>query len=304
MEQSAAIDQIEAIDCIYQWCEQAELPIDMIEQVVEPLPAEGPDTLVISAQRHFLRLRFKRPITPTERQLLRVLVRDYETVRNSQLALYELAHEVGNPLAVLDGQLRFIRDGDASLDRWNSAFRAIAQIAKRLHEVTASDAPPVYAFNVMDVVGQVLDDLSLESRQKGVIWEVPSQELFLVWYRHRLQQILFNLMKNAVEAAESGGTVRVSITHRGNMTTISVYNIGHRRDPEIIDSLFIPHHSSKGDGHLGMGLSLSRRLAEKSGARLEYDQQGGFSLEIRAPEYGLQAGNKGAGFRPPGCSVE
>ena len=106
-----------------------------------------------------------------------------------------------------------------------------------------------------------------------------------------LRQVLLNLCVNAIEACDEGGTVRVSARRRtsgGGHVEIWVEDDG----PGIIEAdrelVFEPFHSHRSDTPGGLGLAISRQLAEEAGGRLFVAQatEGGARFVLRLPTAG------------------
>ena len=85
-----------------------------------------------------------------------------------------------------------------------------------------------------------------------------------------LEQILLNLIKNAIEALPPGGHVRLTTGVDEGMAFISVADDGPGLSPEIQAYLFNPFTTTKGTGGTGLGLVVSRRLARALGGELAY----------------------------------
>jgi two-component system, LuxR family, sensor kinase FixL len=104
----------------------------------------------------------------------------------------------------------------------------------------------------------------------------------------QLQQVLLNLLRNAVEAMESSQKRELVIsTESGNddMVTISVADTGSGIAPEIMSQLFQPFVTNKRDG-MGVGLSISRTIVEAHGGKIGVEPNPGggtiFRLTLRA----------------------
>jgi signal transduction histidine kinase len=99
---------------------------------------------------------------------------------------------------------------------------------------------------------------------------------------HMLQRILMRLIDNAMEALADAEqrTLRIVATLDDASVQFTVTDTGIGVADEIADTLFDPRVSTK-DGHLGMGLTLARELAENCRATLEYKGNSGFVLSVR-----------------------
>ena len=93
-----------------------------------------------------------------------------------------------------------------------------------------------------------------------------------------------NLLRNAVEASPTGGTVDVTVSARAGVATLSVLDRGQGVAAEHALALFEPFFTTKPDG-TGLGLPLSRAIARGHGGDLQYDRDGTVTrLELTLPE--------------------
>jgi signal transduction histidine kinase len=81
-------------------------------------------------------------------------------------------------------------------------------------------------------------------------------------------QILLNLLKNAIEALMPGGRITLSAGREGAQTFLEVADDGPGLSPDARSQLFQPFVTSKGPGGTGLGLAVSRRLARALGGEL------------------------------------
>ena len=114
----------------------------------------------------------------------------------------------------------------------------------------------------------------------------------------QLQQVLINLIKNAQEAGEPAGEVRVIIeSPAGGGCRISVLDRGPGVSNEVIQNLFLPFFTTKPSGS-GLGLALSREIVELHRGRLSVARRegGGLAVRVWLPDRdGAAIGNASAG---------
>jgi len=214
-----------------------------------------------------------------------------------------LAHELNQPLTAvtsyLNGARRLLDRGrpedrdqirhavDSAADQ---ALRA-GQIIKRLREFVARGESDRHAEDLRKLVEEASALALVGVRETGVRvtyafdWRVG----LVMVDRIQIQQVILNLMRNALEAMmEVGGRKELHISTRpldGNMVEVAVADTGPGIAPEIMVRLFQPFVTSKAQG-MGVGLSISRTIAEAHGGTLTAEPAPGggtiFRMTLRA----------------------
>jgi signal transduction histidine kinase len=117
--------------------------------------------------------------------------------------------------------------------------------------------------------------------------ELPDEELFVRANQSALNQVLLNLVKNAAEAVEpKGGRVLISAYRSGTWVVVSVEDNGPGIPESDLARVFEPFVTTKPAGQgTGLGLSVSKRIAEEAGGSLEVRSgaEGGASFELFLP---------------------
>lgn len=101
--------------------------------------------------------------------------------------------------------------------------------------------------------------------------------------RHRVEQILVNLLTNAIRHSPSGGTVTVRITHEPDGVSVAVADSGPGIPVSLLDKVFDLYFTKAGEegSGTGLGLPLSRRLAALLGGDLSARNRPGGGAEFR-----------------------
>jgi C4-dicarboxylate-specific signal transduction histidine kinase len=196
-----------------------------------------------------------------------------------------IAHEINQPLAgiVINGNasLRWLASDPPNLREAQEATRRIVRDGQRAGDVIARlrslfrrEGSPSEELGLNEVVQEVIAITRGEVQQGGaVIRSRLAEDLPLVaGDRIQLQQLMLNLIMNAIEAmSEVRDRLRQILisTERGegNEVLVSVQDSGVGLDPESKEKLFDAFHTSKSVG-MGMGLAISRSIVEHHGGRL------------------------------------
>ncbi len=212
--------------------------------------------------------------------------------------LAEIAHEVNQPLYSITNFAKACTNVLASprpdLARLAEWTREIAAEASRAGEVLRRFRSFVRRGEIQQseaaidaLIRESIALLGFESRRQSVEIRAETEAgLPLVRIdRLQIQQVLVNLLRNAIEAVEARPvecrTVVVRASHRGGQIKVVVEDRGDGFSAEQAARLFEPFYTTKAHG-LGMGLAISRTIVEAHGGRLwaEARPEGGASLNF------------------------
>ncbi|MCA2010076.1 cache domain-containing protein [Cereibacter sphaeroides] len=207
-----------------------------------------------------------------------------------------VAHEINNPVAVIQGNLDLARDrlGPAA-DPVHEEFRLIDDQVYRIGVIVQKllqfARPEDYsgAHALIDPAALVSDCLVLTRHQiesAGITAE--TQLAFtppLRMSRTELQQVVVNLILNAVQAMGQGGRLTLSTAQRDGMVVIGVRDTGSGIPPEILPRVFDPFFTTKQAQGTGLGLSISQQLVTQAGGRITVQsvEGEGSTFEIALP---------------------
>ena len=187
-----------------------------------------------------------------------------------------VAHELGAPLSVIDGDARRLlnhegidEDGRRRLERMRRQVQRTRQLIRQLMEFVRSDQREHSRVSVDRLLRQVASSTAPQTEARGIKLELQpiEQGLQISGFEVRLEHAVLNLVRNAIQAAES--TVRVSAFEQDARTVIRVEDDG----PGIADGqrerIFEPFHSARDDGQgTGLGLAIVRTVADEHGAEI------------------------------------
>ncbi|HET8538723.1 MAG TPA: HAMP domain-containing sensor histidine kinase [Anaeromyxobacter sp.] len=197
-----------------------------------------------------------------------------------------IAHELNNPLQVMLGYLTLDRNvPDARLAQHLAAVESEARRCKQIVDGLLELARPPATAAAIDL--RVL----CEDVTEGLLRSTSSTARVTVegaasamGNSLKLRQILFNLVKNAIEAAGPDGAVQVAIRGSGDHAEVAVTDSGPGVPKEARARLFEPFFTTKASG-TGLGLAISRAIALAHGGdiRIENGDVGGAVFTLRLP---------------------
>lgn len=198
-----------------------------------------------------------------------------------------MSHELRTPLNAVIGFAQLLELDDLSeeqrdsVDHIRKGGRHLLTLINEVLDIARIEAGDLTLSSesvlVSDVFGEVLGLIRPLAQQReihliGVQADACSEFVFAD--RHRLQQVLLNLLSNAVKYNRRGGSVAVSCEHSGAVRLrLMVTDTGSGISSEQLERLFTPFErlgAERGDVEgTGIGLSLSRQLAEAMGGSLD-----------------------------------
>jgi len=196
-----------------------------------------------------------------------------------------IAHEVNQPLAAIganaDAAVRWLAAQPPDLEEVRQALTEIAkddrragEIIKRVRALVKRAPPQKERLNINEVVLEVMGLTRSEVQKHGVLLQTQlAHPLPLVsGDRIQLQQVMLNLIVNAVEAMSGDGGGRQELliaTERepAGGVLVAVRDSGPGLEEESLSRLFDAFYTTKANG-IGMGLSISRSIVASHGGRL------------------------------------
>jgi len=195
-----------------------------------------------------------------------------------------LAHELNQPLTAvasyLNGARRLLnagRPGDAVMARDaidSAAAQALraGQIIKRLREFVARGESERQIEDLRKLVEEASGLALVGAKENGtrVSFAFDPQARFVLADKIQIQQVLLNLIRNAVEAMQEVTTRHLTLSTQlldASTAEIAVTDTGPGLAPEVLAKLFQPFVTTKAHG-MGVGLSISRTIVEAHGGRL------------------------------------
>ena len=241
-----------------------------------------------------------RRIAESNEERARVLAEDLrrardkaeEATRLKDEFLATVSHELRTPLNAILGWGRMLHAGSLGPEKMATAIDAIvrnaaaqSQIIEDLLDVSRIIAGQlrldVDLVDVNQIVTSAIDVVRPAAEARGVAlqWSFNPGAGMIRGDAVRLQQVLWNLLTNAVKFTPRGGRVRVTLRREASSIAVEITDTGRGIAPEFLPRLFDrfaqeePSHSRK-TGGLGLGLAIVKHLVELHGGDVEAHSDG------------------------------
>ncbi len=224
-----------------------------------------------------------------------------ETVRQDFIS--NISHELRTPLASLKALTETLRDGALEdppaakrfLEHMEIEVDALSQIVSELLELSRIESGRVplklESVNPAALVGSVLERMRMQAERAGLSLtsEVAESISQVMVDMPRMEQVLTNLLHNAIKFTPKGGSVHISAKQEGNLVVFAVKDTGvgiPAIDLTRIFERFYKTDRARSGGGAGLGLAIARHLVEAHGGKIWVESVEGegstFSLTIPA----------------------
>jgi signal transduction histidine kinase len=219
-----------------------------------------------------------------------------EDERTSSILLLAagVAHELGNPLNSLTIHLQLIARKLQKLSRSADVHSVAESVEVCREEVARLDgiithfldairpSPPDLAeVNLAEVLAEVLKFQKSEFEDRGIAVEAqtPASLPNVMADRNQVKQVFFNITKNAMEAMQPGGKLKIKSRADDDSVYLLFGDSGSGIRHEDMVNLFQPYYTTKSGGH-GLGLMIVKRIMRMHGGQVGIESQQGLGTII------------------------
>jgi signal transduction histidine kinase len=244
----------------------------------------------------------QKPLLDQERARFAAELRDGEHQRDQWLAM--LAHELRGPLAAVSNAIRLLERPDLGPAEaaWcrevaGRQVRHLAHLLDDLLDISRVRLGKIQlkreGVDLHAAIGRVLTPAGprIAAHRLRMETRLPAEAVVVSADSHRLEQVISNLVHNALKFTPDGGRIVLTVARDGPEAIVTVRDEGIGIAPDLLPRIFEPFIQAEStidrpEGGLGLGLSLVRSLCEMHGGRVSACSDGpgtGSLFELRWP---------------------
>lgn len=224
-----------------------------------------------------------------------------EEEEHRQALTADIAHELRTPLSIQQAHLEALQDGIYELSLKNLApiaeqNRSLTRLVDDLRTLALADAGELSLerteTNLPGLIRRTATRFGAKAQTKGITFNLSltSDCPTLNLDPQRIEQILNNLLSNALRYSPENASIEINLTHTTQRVSLAIHDKGHGISADellhIFDRFYKGDKSrTRSNGGTGLGLSISRKLAQAHGGSLEAGNhpQGGAVFTLTLP---------------------
>ena len=201
-----------------------------------------------------------------------------------------VAHEIKNPLTSIKGFLQLMK-ADTVLNKKyleivEGEIQRLESISSELLVLAKPQKYVVELHDLMILVKEVILLLEAEARQKSIQFQLVSgeQSFMILCDRHKVKQVLINIVKNGIEAMNDPGSITVQLFKDTNDVQVTITDEGCGISEDDLEKLGNPFFSTKSKGN-GLGLMVCPKIISEHNGHIlvESKQNVGTTFKINIP---------------------
>jgi len=207
-------------------------------------------------------------------------VRFMEKLADVGKVVAQVVHEIRKPLTVIGGfagqveKCDTLKDDASNRHKLDIIIREVRRLDKLLSGlrlISRPRSPSEYrSLDIGEVLAETMELMEpmLQDGEVQLLTEVPEEPLIILGNSDELKQVFLNLLRNAVEAMEGAGSVRLRVRVDARRVVVAIEDDGPGIPAGMEDKIFDPFFSTKPKG-TGLGLAISRAIIQDHGGTIQ-----------------------------------
>ncbi len=196
-----------------------------------------------------------------------------------------IVHDVKNPLAVIKGLAEVLQDDATITDETRHELQVIRESAEKANRIVSDllkfarqSQPEMETHDLRETVEASvrLTTYLIREARIQLVKEVPEQTMPVTYDPQQIEQVLINMIHNAIQAMPNRGTLSVHLGQVDGAAAIAIQDTGTGIKPENLKRIFDPFFTTKPEGvGTGLGLSVSYGIIANHKGRIEVESEVG-----------------------------
>ncbi|MBF0407680.1 MAG: response regulator [Candidatus Riflebacteria bacterium] len=243
----------------------------------------------------------------TNRKRMEKAMTQAEKIHSLGILTAGIAHEINNPLTGISNAVQIMKKCELSKDRQTqmcehvlSHIERIAKITREMSQFSKPYEAVSEKFSVSEVISNALMLVGFSPASNNIQfqWAPPTTESpILFGNKNQFQQVIFNLLINAVQSIEKIGTVNISLSVEKSFIVISISDTGCGIPENQLKKIFDPFFTTKRDWKgTGLGLAVSCKIVQAFNGTIDVEsvEKKGSKFTIKIPSESKEKPHKKA----------
>ena len=205
-----------------------------------------------------------------------------------------VAHEIGNPLNSIHIHLQLMQREMARvkekkvreelvelLEVSRREVSRLDQIIRQFLKALQPSVPERKLHHLSDLMEETLASMSYEIKDRRILVDVDYSEGISAVSVDEIQvrQAFFNLIKNAMQAMQDGGILKINVRESDRVVSVSIEDNGSGMDLKNLGAIYEPYHTTKREG-TGLGMMIVQRIMRDHGGEIEINSEQGRGTRV------------------------
>lgn len=192
-----------------------------------------------------------------------------------------IVHDVKNPFAVIMGMSEVLADDESVDEATRHGLKVIRESAVKGNTIVSDllkfarqSKPEMRYMDLRETVQTSMRLTAYLTRKYNTVSDLPDSPLMVTYDAQQVEQVLINMIHNAIQAMPDGGGLQISLKQVDQAAHIGIQDTGSGISPEHLKRIFDPFFTTKKEGEgTGLGLSVSYGIIANHRGKIEVESE-------------------------------
>lgn len=199
-----------------------------------------------------------------------------------------IVHDVKNPFAVIMGMAEILAEDNNQDEALSHNLKVIRESAVKGNNIVSDllkfsrqSQPEMRTLDLRETVQTALRLTAFQTRRFNMEIELPETPVVLVYDAQQIEQVIINMIQNAVQAMPGKGTLHIALEQTQEYARLTIQDTGHGIPEEYLNRIFDPFFTTKPEGEgTGLGLSVSYGIVANHHGKIEVESKIGVGTKF------------------------